>query len=188
MENTNVTEKKQVNSILGFTVEHNENNSINVILNRNQVINFESGLNDLNEQLQQFDAPLQMFDAYVNNSLKKQLKQKGYVFNSFSVKDGSKTASSLTESQIAIKKQLIEFVENLDDSVKVAGKTYLPDKNGNYKEVSLTFTTRADKQQGLTAKENQTRIDNLINDTLKVVKSEEVETITKDDSEESFQL
>ena len=79
MENTNVTEKKQVNSILGFTVEHNENNSINVILNRNQVINFESGLNDLNEQLQQFDAPLQMFDAYVNNSLKKQLKQKDLI-------------------------------------------------------------------------------------------------------------
>ena len=75
------------------------------------------------------------------------------------------------------------------DTVKIAGKTYLPDKDGNYKEVSLTFTTRADKQQGLTAKENQTRINELVKDTLKLVKSEETTTETKkEDSEESFEL
>ena len=185
---TNVTEKT-VNSILGYTVEHNENKSINVVLNRNQIVKFEANLNVLNESLQEYNAPLQTFDDYVNNQLQKQLKTKGYIFNSFTIKDGSKTASSLTESQLKVKNNVVEFVEKLEDSVKIAGKTYLPDKDGNYKEVSLTFTTRADKQQGLTAKENQARINELVNDTLKLVKSEETETETKkEDSEESFEL
>ena len=48
-------------------------------------------------------------------------------------------------------------------------------------------------QQGLTAKENQIRIDNLINDTMKAVKTDEVKTetkteTTKEDSNESFEL
>lgn len=188
MENTNVTEKKQANSILGFTVEHNENNSINVILNRNQVVNFESGLNILNDQLQEFNAPVQMFDEYVNKALTKQLKSKNLTFNSFSVKDGTKSATSLTESQMKIKDSVIKLVDSLEDSVRIAGKTYIPDKDNNYKEVSITFTTRADKNNGFTAKEKQEYINKLISDTMKSVKTETTETITEDDSNESFEL
>ena len=134
-----------------------------------------------------------MQSDYINDCLKSTMKEKSYIFKSYTTKDGSKTSASLTESQLKVKNKINSFVETLEDSVKLDGKFYLPNKDGNYKEVSLTFTTRANMQQGLTAKENQIRIDNLINDTMKAVKTDEVKTeteteTTKEDSNESFEL
>ena len=198
MDKTNVTENEQTKkdlptSIAGFTVEHLEDKQVNVILNRNQVTSFDVSLNKLNDQLSKYNAPLVMQSDYINDCLKSTMKEKSYIFKSYTTKDGSKTSASLTESQLKVKNKINSFVETLEDSVKLDGKFYLPNKDGNYKEVSLTFTTRANMQQGLTAKENQIRIDNLINDTMKAVKTDEVKTetkteTTKEDSNESFEL
>ena len=198
MDKTNVTNSEQnkkdlPNSIAGFTVEHLEDKQVNVILNRNQVTSFDVSLNKLNDQLSKYNAPLVMQSDYINDCLKSTMKEKSYIFKSYTTKDGSKTSASLTESQLKVKNKINSFVETLEDSVKLDGKFYLPNKDGNYKEVSLTFTTRANMQQGLTAKENQIRIDNLINDTMKAVKTDEVKTeteteTTKEDSNESFEL
>ena len=198
MDKTNVTKSEQnkkdlPNSIAGFTVEHLEDKQVNVILNRNQVTSFDVSLNKLNDQLSKYNAPLVMQSDYINDCLKSTMKEKSYIFKSYTTKDGSKTSASLTESQLKVKNKINSFVETLEDSVKLDGKFYLPNKDGNYKEVSLTFTTRANMQQGLTAKENQIRIDNLINDTMKAVKTDEVKTetktdTTKEDSNESFEL
>ena len=198
MDKTNVTENEQTkkdlpNSIAGFTVEHLEDKQVNVILNRNQVTSFDVSLNKLNDQLSKYNAPLVMQSDYINDCLKSTMKEKSYIFKSYTTKDGSKTSASLTESQLKVKNEINRFVETLEDSVKLDGKFYLPNKDGNFKEVSLTFTTRANMQQGLTAKENQIRIDNLINDTMKAVKTDEVKTetkteTTKEDSNESFEL
>ena len=198
MDKTNVTKNEQTekdlpNSIGGYTVEHLEDKKVNVILNRNQVTSFDVGLNKLNDDLTKYNAPLVMQSDYINDCLKSTMKEKSYIFKSYTTKDGSKTSASLTESQLKVKNKINSFVETLEDSVKLDGKFYLPNKDGNYKEVSLTFTTRANMQQGLTAKENQIRIDNLINDTMKAVKTDEVKTeteteTTKEDSNESFEL
>ena len=198
MDKTNVTKNEQTekdlpNSIAGYTVEHLEDKKVNVILNRNQVTSFDVGLNKLNDDLTKYNAPLVMQSDYINDCLKSTMKEKSYIFKSYTTKDGSKTSASLTESQLKVKNKINSFVETLEDSVKLDGKFYLPNKDGNYKEVSLTFTTRANMQQGLTAKENQIRIDNLINDTMKAVKTDEVKTeteteTTKEDSNESFEL
>ena len=198
MDKTNVTKNEQTekdlpNSIGGYTVEHLEDKKVNVILNRNQVTSFDVGLNKLNDDLSKYNAPLVMQSDYINDCLKSTMKEKSYIFKSYTTKDGSKTSASLTESQLKVKNKINSFVETLEDSVKLDGKFYLPNKDGNYKEVSLTFTTRANMQQGLTAKENQIRIDNLINDTMKAVKTDEVKTeteteTTKEDSNESFEL
>ena len=198
MDKTNVTKNEQTekdlpNSIAGYTVEHLEDRKVNVILNRNQVTSFDVGLNKLNDDLTKYNAPLVMQSDYINDCLKSTMKEKSYIFKSYTTKDGSKTSASLTESQLKVKNKINSFVETLEDSVKLDGKFYLPNKDGNYKEVSLTFTTRANMQQGLTAKENQIRIDNLINDTMKAVKTDEVKTetkteTTKEDSNESFEL
>ena len=198
MDKTNVTKNEQTekdlpNSIGGYTVEHLEDKKVNVILNRNQVTSFDVSLNKLNDQLSKYNAPLVMQSDYINDCLKSTMKEKSYIFKSYTTKDGSKTSASLTESQLKVKNKINSFVETLEDSVKLDGKFYLPNKDGNYKEVSLTFTTRANMQQGLTAKENQIRIDNLINDTMKAVKTDEVKTeteteTTKEDSNESFEL
>ena len=198
MDKTNVTKNEQTekdlpNSIAGYTVEHLEDRKVNVILNRNQVTSFDVGLNKLNDDLSKYNAPLVMQSDYINDCLKSTMKEKSYIFKSYTTKDGSKTSASLTESQLKVKNKINSFVETLEDSVKLDGKFYLPNKDGNYKEVSLTFTTRANMQQGLTAKENQIRIDNLINDTMKAVKTDEVKTeteteTTKEDSNESFEL
>lgn len=198
MDKTNVTKNEQTekdlpNSIAGYTVEHLEDKKVNVILNRNQVTSFDVGLNKLNDDLSKYNAPLVMQSDYINDCLKSTMKEKSYIFKSYTTKDGSKTSASLTESQLKVKNKINSFVETLEDSVKLDGKFYLPNKDGNYKEVSLTFTTRANMQQGLTAKENQIRIDNLINDTMKAVKTDEVKTeteteTTKEDSNESFEL
>ena len=198
MDKTNVTKNEQTekdlpNSIGGYTVEHLEDKQVNVILNRNQVTSFDVSLNKLNDQLSKYNAPLVMQSDYINDCLKSTMKEKSYIFKSYTTKDGSKTSASLTESQLKVKNEINRFVETLEDSVKLDGKFYLPNKDGNFKEVSLTFTTRANMQQGLTAKENQIRIDNLINDTMKAVKTDEVKTeteteTTKEDSNESFEL
>ena len=198
MDKTNVTKNEQTekdlpNSIGGYTVEHLEDKKVNVILNRNQVTSFDVGLNKLNDDLTKYNAPLVMQSDYINDCLKSTMKEKSYIFKSYTTKDGSKTSASLTESQLKVKNKINSFVETLEDSVKLDGKFYLPNKDGNFKEVSLTFTTRANMQQGLTAKENQIRIDNLINDTMKAVKTDEVKTetkteTTKEDSNESFEL
>ena len=198
MDKTNVTKNEQTEidlpiSIAGYTGEHLEDKKVNVILNRNQVTSFDVGLNKLNDDLTKYNAPLVMQSDYINDCLKSTMKEKSYIFKSYTTKDGSKTSASLTESQLKVKNKINSFVETLEDSVKLDGKFYLPNKDGNFKEVSLTFTTRANMQQGLTAKENQIRIDNLINDTMKAVKTDEVKTetkteTTKEDSNESFEL
>ena len=196
MDKTNVTKNEQTkkdlpNSIAGFTVEHLEDKQVNVILNRNQVTSYDVSLNKLNDQLSKYNAPLVMQSDYIKDCLKATMKEKSYIFKSYTTKDGSKTSASLTESQLKVKNKINSFVETVDDSVKLDGKFYLPNKDGNYKEVSLTFTTRANMQQGLTAKENQIRIDNSIHDTKKAVKTDEVKTeteTTEEDSNESFEL
>ena len=188
MDKTNVAKNEQSkkdlpNSIAGFTVEHLEGKQVNVILNRNQVTSFDVSLNKLNDQLSKYNAELVLQSDYINDCLKSTMKEKSYIFKSYTTKDGSKTSASLTKSQLKVKNEINKFVETLDDSVKLNGKFYLPNKDGNYKEVSLTFTTRANMQQGLSAKQNQIRIDKLINDTIKAVKTDEVKTETETDDE-----
>ena len=147
-----------------------------ITLNRNQFKVIKSDLETMNEAVTDHGLEPMELDTYIENKFTKLIgtKYKGY---NLTGEGGS--IRNVTESIQAVHDKLDKFVRSLPDAVVVDGQVYLPDSNGNYKKPVLTFTVRADKNNGMSKDDVQ----QFINNEIANAKSETETVLTETDNE-----
>ena len=173
MNTENTKTKEAPKTLLGFAWD-----SIKglVTVNRNQMKVIKSDLETINETVTGAGLEPMELEAYIENKFKKLIgsKYKGY---NLTGEGGS--IRNVTPSIQAVHDNLDKFVRSLPDAVVVDGQVYLPDSNGNYKKPVLTFTVRADKNNGMSKDDVQ----QFINNEIAKATSETETVLTETDNE-----
>ena len=174
--NENTTKTKDPKSINGYAWDALKGL---VTLTRNQNNNFKIGLENLHESILEFnpDAELPTLEHYINLTLKKTI---GNAYKTFSLKGEGGTIRNNTPSIQSVYDGVASLIKACDDHVIVNGVPMLPNANGDYKPVSLSFTVRKDDNNGLSAKDVQSNINKtvtkLLGETSEVIEDAETET------------
>ena len=147
-----------------------------ITINRNQMKVIKSDLETINETVTDAGLPSMEIETYIENKFKKLIgsKYKGY---NLTGEGGS--IRNVTPSIQAVHDKLDKFVRTLDDAVILDGQVYLPDSKGDYKKPSLTFTVRADKNNGMSKDDVQQSI----NKEIAKATSETETVLTETDNE-----
>ena len=147
-----------------------------ITINRNQMKVIKSDLETINETVTDAGLEPMVLDVYIDNKFTKLIgtKYKGYTLTG---EGGS--IRNVTPSIQAVHDKLDKFVRTLDDAVILDGQVYLPDSNGNYKKPVLTFTVRADKNNGMSKDDVQ----QFINNEIAKAKSETETVLSETDNE-----
>ena len=126
-----------------------------VTINRNQMKVIKSDLETINETVVASGLPVMELESYIKVKFDKLIgsKYKGYKLTG----DGG-SIRNVTPSIQAVHDELDKFIRTLDDAVVLDGQVYLPDSNDNYKKPVLTFTVRADKNNGMSKDDVQQSI------------------------------
>ena len=147
-----------------------------ITINRNQMKVIKSDLETINETVTSSGLEPMELESYIKLKFDKLIGSK---YNGYNLTGEGGSIRNVTPSIQAVHDNLDKFIRTLDDAVILDGQVYLPDSNDNYKKPVLTFTVRADKNNGMSKDDVQ----QFINDEIAKATSETEAVLTETDNE-----